>query len=131
MKRRHKVVLAVLAVVVLVGYLGIRVSIGRIEAAHQKLFSETIASVDLETIPDGSYLGSYSAFPVLAEVKVTVASHRITNIELLRHRNGQGSWAEAMLTKVIDAQSLDVDAVAGATISSKVILKAIAKALDQ
>jgi uncharacterized protein with FMN-binding domain len=53
------------------------------------------------------------------------------DIQLVKHRNGQGSWAEAMLTKVVDAQSLDVDTVTGATLSSKVILRAIAKALGQ
>lgn len=67
----------------------------------------------------------------MAEVKVTVNDHRITDIKLIKHRNGQGSWAEAMLTKVVDEQSLDVDAVAGATLSSKVILRAIAQALGQ
>lgn len=130
MKRKHRVILVVLAVLVL-GYLGIKIAMGRVEAAHQRLFAEIIADVDLTKIADGTYDGSYSLFPVMAEVKVAVTDHRITDIKLIKHRNGQGSWAEAMLTKVVDAQSLDVDIVTGATLSSKVILRAIAEALGQ
>jgi uncharacterized protein with FMN-binding domain len=79
---------------------------------------------------DGVYSGSYKVFPVVAEVKVTVKNHKISNIELVKHENGKGSSAEILPGKVVEAQSLDVDIISGATYSSKVILKAIENALN-
>jgi len=91
----------------------------------------TPGDIDLSSIEDGEYTGSYSCFPVSAEVKVTVSNHQITDIEILKHVNGQGAPAEAITDYIIDAQSLDVEIVTGATYSSKVIIKAVENALIQ
>jgi len=94
------------------------------ELAHLKL-----SAADLSKAADGIYEGSYKVFPVAAVVELKIDKHRITEIKLIRHENGQGSAAEAIPGRVVEAQSLDVDIVAGATYSSKVILKAIENAL--
>lgn len=91
---------------------------------------EEIPDVDLTEIADGVYTGSCTVLPVSAEVKVTVKDHVITEIGLVRHFNGQGSAAEILPEKVVEAQSLGVDIVSGATYSSKVILKAVRNALS-
>lgn len=57
-------------------------------------------------------------------------NRKIIAINILEHRNGMGSKAEAIINSVIQAQSLQVDAITGATGSSTVILKAIEDALD-
>jgi uncharacterized protein with FMN-binding domain len=88
-----------------------------------------IAQINLSAIEDGIYIGSYFAFPVSAQVSVTVKDHVITAIELVKHENGQGAPAEVIPGKVIESQSLQVDSVSGATYSSRVILKAIENAL--
>ncbi|MBA7580983.1 hypothetical protein ES708_22882 [subsurface metagenome] len=54
----------------------------------------------------------------------------IAGIELVKHRSGQGAPAEMIASKVVEAQTLEVDVVSGATYSSKVILKAIENALN-
>jgi uncharacterized protein with FMN-binding domain len=90
----------------------------------------TINEVDLSKIEDGVYTGSFGAIPVKAEVQVTVSDHKITDIKILKHDNGQGSAAEVLPDKVVEAQSLKVDLISGATYSSKVILKAIENALN-
>lgn len=90
-----------------------------------------VSSVDLDKIPDGTYIGKCSATMVEAEVKVEVKDHRIINIDLLKHKNGKGRPAEVIPDKVVKAQSLNVDMVTGATSSSKVILKAIENALNE
>jgi uncharacterized protein with FMN-binding domain len=54
---------------------------------------------------------------------------RIGTTDLVKHRNGRGAAAEAITGKVISAQSLKVDTISGATMSSKVILLAIESAL--
>lgn len=100
-----------------------------IERNLNQLSEMKISDVDLSSIADGTYHGSYEVFPVAAEVAVTVENHKITGIELIRHRNGRGAAAESIPDSVVKADSLKVDAVTGATYSSKVILKAIENAL--
>lgn len=96
-----------------------------------QLTSTEIEEIDLSLIPDGIYLGEYSCFPVVVEVEVTMASGVITEIRLIKHQNGQGTPAEIILDDVLEEQSLQVDSIAGATYSSRVILLAIEDALKK
>lgn len=91
----------------------------------------SIDNIDLSKIPDGTYSGSFDASKIEADVSVTVHNHEITAINLLHHKNERGEKAEVIPQRVLDSQSLDVDAVSGATNSSKVILKAIQNALEE
>lgn len=50
---------------------------------------------------------------------------------MLEHQNGLGKKAGIINKSVIDNQTLKVDSVSGATVSSKVILKAIENALSK
>lgn len=129
MKRKRIVILSVILLVLAAAALGIWVAYSNVEANLKSLADTAPAQIDLATLEDGTYLGSYSVFPVSAKVSVTVENHKMIAIELIEHKNGQGAPAEAMPGKVLNAQSLQVDAVAGATYSSKVILKAIENAL--
>ena len=88
-----------------------------------------MTDVDLSQKPDGIYEGSYKQFPIEVIVNVTVKDHTIADIDLIRHVNGRGGAAQAIPEMVVNAQSLKVDAVTGATYSSKAILKAIENAL--
>ena len=95
-----------------------------------KLADATIANVDLGELADGEYFGKYTVLPVIVEVKVTIKDSMIENVHLLRHDNGQGRTAERIVEDVIAQQKIGVDIIAGATYSSKVILKAIENALQ-
>ena len=129
-KKKKIIVLSVLAILVIGIFIGILVIKSYIDD-YDKVISElTISNVDLSTVPDGTYSGSYKAFPVAVEIKVTVSDHKITGIDLVKHDNGQGAAAKVIPDKVVEAQTLDVDVIAGATASSKVILKAIENALN-
>lgn len=99
-------------------------------AATQFPKKQTIQTIDLTTIPNGIYQGECNNGLDAAKVSVTVDAHRITAIDLQQHRHGKGKPAEAIIHEVIQQQSLDVDAVSGATLSSNTILKAIANALE-
>jgi uncharacterized protein with FMN-binding domain len=88
-----------------------------------------INDVDLSQIPDGDYSGSFDLRIVAADVNVEVQNGRIESIEIVRHSHGRGAAGEAVTERVLQTQSLAVDAVSGATMSSKVILKAIENAL--
>lgn len=128
MSKRWKVFLILLAVIVLLGIAG-AVFLSQTGKNLEALPDMPMEDVDLSAIPDGTYNGSYSAFPVVVEVEVAVEGGRITAIDLIRHSNGQGKAAEAIPGMVIEAQSLSVDAISGATYSSKVIVLAIKAAL--
>lgn len=86
---------------------------------------------NLSTLADGVYTGSHEIVWVGATVKVTVKDHVITEIELVEHKHDRGIDAEVIPSRVVNAQSLDVDIVSGVTASSKIILQAIANALAQ
>lgn len=128
MKKKYIILLSVL-VVVIGAYAAITIVKSNIEANLNQLKDITVSNIDLSKINDGVYTGSYKVFPVTAEVKVTVNNHTIKQIDLIKHVNGQGTPAEILPGKVVEAQSLKVDIVSGATYSSKVILKAIENAL--
>lgn len=90
-----------------------------------------INQINLAGIEDGLYIGEYNFNEsVGATLGVTIANNEIIDIEILEHRAGLGKKAEIILQQVIDAQSLEVDSVSGATGSSTVLLKAIENALS-
>ncbi len=111
------------------GYRGIR-SYLDLKKYQQQIEEIKVENVDLESIPDGMYIGKAEVLWIAAEVKVIVQDHKIVNIDLIKHKNERGASAEVIPQKVVETQSLQVDAVSGATNSSKVILKAIENALE-
>ncbi len=60
---------------------------------------------------------------IYAKVEVTVENGKMTNINILEHKQERGKAAEAITDKIVDGQRIDVDAVSGATNSSTVIKK--------
>lgn len=90
-----------------------------------------ITNPDLSNIADGNYVGEYSIMPVYVKVEVTIENHEFKNIHILKHDNGLGSFAENMTHDIVENQSLDVDSVSGATVSSQCILKAVENALEK
>lgn len=85
--------------------------------------------IEISNISDGDYDGAYDVGYIYAKVKVTVNSGNITDISILEHRNERGTPAEIIIDKMVEEQRINVDAVSGATNSSKVIEKAVENAL--
>lgn len=81
-------------------------------------------------ISDGAYIGECDVRFIYAKVKVTVKNHSITDIQLLEHRHERGTAAESILKEILAQQKIDVDIIAGATNSGKVIKKAVDNALS-
>lgn len=100
------------------------------EASYTTIRASTKA-FDTRTVKDGIYEGKAFLLPVSVSISIGVAGGRIVSIELLKHFNGQGQTAEAIIPAVLDAQSLGVDVVTGATHSSLTILKALENALEK
>lgn len=130
MKKKLTRILGIFLVILVVVITGAYFSFKTIESNLNQLKELKISNVDISKVPDGIYSGSYKVFPITAEVKVTIKNHKITEIELVKHSSGQGAPAEIIPGKVVEAQSLEIDTITGATYSSKVILKAIENALN-
>lgn len=101
-----------------------------IEYNFNQLAKSEVTSLQLSSVSDGEYKGTYQSFPIDVEVNVTVVNHKITTIDLIKHVTGQGQSAEGILDEVVKQNSIDVDVISGATYSSKVILQAISNALN-
>ena len=95
-----------------------------------KVKNTVIPEVNISAIPDGTYIGDYDVNILYAKVEVIVKSGEITDIILIEHRHDHGERAERVTDDIIAEQSLDVDAVSGATNSSTVIKKAVSNALQ-
>lgn len=91
----------------------------------------TFSSIDVTTIPDGTYEGDFDAGFVYAKVNVTVKNGIMTDLKLLEHKNGKGASAESIVNTMLEKQTTEVDSVSGATSSSKVIRKAVENALQK
>ena len=128
MKKPVKIILIIFSVLILL-IIAATVYFSASAKKLEALRDISVEDVDLSMVPDGTYTGKHEVFPVLVTVDVTVSNHVITEIELVRHFNGQGQAAESITETVIQEQSLEVDVVSGATYSSKVILLAVKDAL--
>jgi len=129
-KKKHPI-LKTAAILLLVLVLAAGAVMAYMAKELASLEQAVIPEADFSAVQDGTFEGSYKAGPVQVVLDVTVKDHQITKIDLIKHVNGQGRPAEAILDQVIAAQSLQVDAVTGATYSSKAILLAIQDALTQ
>ena len=83
---------------------------------------------------DGEYLGKASAYNGNVEVKVTISGGKMTAIDIVKTKDDEDYFFDAqkkVIPEILEKQSTDVDAVAGATTSSEGIAHAVEKALQQ
>ena len=83
---------------------------------------------------DGEWIGSALGYNDDITVLVTIENSIITDIIVLESSDDKPyfDWAKDEIpSKIISAQSTEVDTVSGATFSSKVILKAVNNALEK
>ncbi len=91
--------------------------------------SMAIKDVVLSDIPDGLYQGDFDYSGFTYTVAVVVKERTIKDIKVLETRDDEyAKKAEAVIDRVLKAQSLKVDAITGATLTSKVLLKSVERA---
>ena len=87
-----------------------------------------------EAIPaNGVYEGSANGMGGAVKVAVTVEDGKISDVEVLEHTETAGisdPAIEQIPQAIVDAQSTDVEAVTGATVTSEAIKEAVAAALS-
>ena len=84
------------------------------------------------TYEDGVYTGSSSGYGGKVTVQVTVIEHKITDVSVLSAPGETAEFlakAKGVISRVLQAQTWEVDVVSGATYSSRGILGAIRNAL--
>lgn len=99
----------------------------QVSRMYEQLDAATVVALD--HVADGTYEGTAETPLVKVTVAVTVENHTLKDIQLLRHENGKGTPAEAMLPEMLRQNTSEVDTVSGATMSSKAIRAAVRDAL--
>ncbi len=127
--RAKKVVLTGIAAVVGVVVIVCLLFALKVQRVEREIDSIAVGNVDVGRVGDGVYDGELDVWAVSARVRVLVRNGRIEGIELLEHNHGPDYGAEGITERIIEQQSLEVDAISGATTSSKVIRKAVELAL--
>ena len=83
---------------------------------------------------DGECFGKASSYNGNVEVKVTISGGKITAIDIVKTKDDEEYFFDAqkkVIPEILEKQSTDVDAVAGATTSSEGICHAVEKALEE
>ncbi|MFN3284351.1 MAG: FMN-binding protein [Pseudothermotoga sp.] len=94
-----------------------------------------ITDIDLSKISDGEYFGKFESGRWQYYVKVFVSNREIKNVEILNDKCGfidMDKYDDVniqVISRVLERQSLRIDAVTVATINTKALLKAIENAL--
>lgn len=91
-----------------------------------------LQGIDLSGKPDGDYEGTYSFKRWTNTLLVHVADQRITGIDIVDDVGAaqMTNCSGEVFRRVIEAQDTNVDAVSGATVTSKAYLKSIENAIN-
>lgn len=112
---------------------GATISSKAIIAAVKDAMKDFSINSDVKPLADGIYPGESTGYQGPLKLEVTVADEKITDIKILENVEtiGIGSKAlEAIPKRIIENQSIAVDALSGATSSSKAVIVAVSNALE-
>lgn len=103
---------------------------------HNEAKNLPLDAVDFSRLEDGVYIGEYEGGMYkwrANSVEVTVTSGKVTGIRQLSaaYEDKDPAKRDALYGRVIEEQSLQVDAISGATLTSKGYLQAVENALLQ
>lgn len=131
-----------LGLLVVIG-IGVLVGLQADAPGRHELEVLEIGEIDFENLRDGTYTGEYvgeAGHLRDAALEVTVSDGQVTNIRLLKggiDENGDpadladGQTIMDLFDDVLALKTLQVDAISGATLTSKAHLKALENALLQ
>ena len=122
-KKRLLIVGAALTVIVVYPAIVLLNGIGHIQAM-------VINDVDLSQVSDGRHEGEFSWARWRYAVEVTVKDHRMEAIELRKGTAANNTTRKAV-EEMLRSQRVKIDAVTGATVTTKAFSKAVENALAQ
>jgi uncharacterized protein with FMN-binding domain len=136
-KEKSKMIGWVIALVVVAG-LATAGGVGwsRLMKEHQEAKSVPLNAVDFSRLSDGTYHGAYEGGMYkwrANECNVTVTNGKVAGIQLVGSKDpgSKNTQHEVLYDRVVQAQSLQVDTISSATLTSKAWLQAVENALLQ
>ena len=85
-----------------------------------------------ELYKDGTYRGDSDGYEDKIIVDVTVKADKIVNVKIVSQAESRAKTSMKVIpARIVQAQNSKVDAVTGATVSSKAIMRAVQKALEK
>ena len=117
-------IVLVVAVVLVASSLVLQVTYGRwlLRTADALVLKSPVISYRY----NGVYEGTARVGHVAAKVRVTIGPRGITSVEFLQRPFGN---MDLLVDRILKASGVPVDAITGATVSSKVVMKAVDNAL--
>ena len=100
----------------------------------EKAASDSLFDMSSATLTDGDYTATVDGQEGPMTVAVTIADGKIASVEVTENKETEaiaGPALEKVPAAIVENNSLDVDGVAGATLSSNRIKKAVAQCLEQ
>ncbi len=133
MKKGLSIFLAIIIVIIVIAVAGIFTFNKQYKELLEDVDREfaSIEKIDMTTIQDGEYTYRFGKIPVFVDLKVSVKDHVINTITIKEQSSGPGYEALETIDRILAKQEAKVDAVSGATTSSKVIMIATYKALKK
>jgi uncharacterized protein with FMN-binding domain len=86
---------------------------------------------DVAPLTDGVYAGKAGGHHGSVQVAVIVQKGKIYRVEVTRHKEKRSKEMKTIARRILAKQSVKVDAISGATLSSKAVMNATKNALDQ
>ncbi len=133
-KRKFTGCLIALLIVLVLLAVGGGIGWSFIAKEHQEAASLPLNAVNFNKLKDGTYHGAYAGGMYRWRVNacdVTVTDGKVTGIQLADNTdpNAEKSYTNTLYDRVIKAQSLHVDTISGATLTSKAYLQCVENAL--
>jgi uncharacterized protein with FMN-binding domain len=89
----------------------------------------TVNPVDLSKMADGTYPGSFKQGRFSYSVEVTVKGHRIEAVKSTGSKQAQDTVIQRIFARIVEDQTVNVDTVSGASLTTKAASKAVENAL--
>ncbi|MDX9809144.1 MAG: FMN-binding protein [Sphaerochaetaceae bacterium] len=133
----------VLLIIVAVIAAGLAVGVLLDAPGRKEALDLTFSAIDFKNLKDGTYTGEYQGTKSHmrdTKVEISVSAGNVSDIKILKGavdtngkavKMGKDQTISEVFQNVLQSQSLDVDVISGATITTKTHLKALEQALVQ
>ncbi|KAB3531541.1 FMN-binding protein [Alkaliphilus serpentinus] len=126
MKKVFKITLIIVLVIIFI----LLVTMGLMARGLNDIKAMAISDIDINSMEDGTYTGNFDGGRWTNQLEVEIKGQKITDIRIVKDiRFPMEGIAEKIFHQVLKEQSISVDVISGATVTSKAYLKSIEDAL--